>query len=470
MNKPIEEALRDVTVLADLPEDAIVWIARHVEDRRYEPGDIVFRHGDPADYMFFMLEGEFYARPDDGTQLPPFIASAGQVSGALPHSRIKEFARAGRVTAPSRIAALHRSYFDEMLDVIPELENRLIGLMADRIRENARADLHHEKLSALGKLAAGLAHELNNPAAAIARGAETVRERLQCLRAADAQLAAAAVPAAQRAQLLQLEEQAIGHARTCTALDALTRSDREQELSDWLSDLGVEDPWDLAAELTDAGLNQETLSAVAGAAGDALGPALARVSAALALDRVAGEIADAANRMAELVRSVKEYSFMDTAAVQEIDIHEGLENTLTILRHQLKHGIRVDRTYDRNIPKICANGSELNQVWTNLIDNAIYAMRKGTDGQKVLGVCTALRDDVVLVEISDTGEGIPPEVTSRVFEPFFTTKKQGEGTGLGLDIVGRIVRSHHGDIRFESKPGCTKFQVRLPLRQPAKPE
>lgn len=471
MTKPLAEALRDVTVLADLPDDAIRWLADRVEDCFYEPGDAVLREGQPADAMLFMLEGEVEARAEEsGPQLPAFIAVAGDISGALPHSRMKTYGRTGRATQPTRIARFPRAKFDEMLDAIPELEGRLIGLMADRIRETAKADLQHEKLAALGKLAAGLAHELNNPAAAMARGAETIRDKLTSLRAVNATLAAASLTVEQRTRLAEFDERAIEHARTCTPLDALTRSDREQELGDWLEELAVEDPWELAGELTDAGFTHESLEEVAEAAGASVGAVLTRVALMLALDRVAAEMLEASSRMSALVSSVKEYSFMDKAAIREIDVHQGLENTLAILGHQLKHGIRVERNYDRSLPKVCANGSELNQIWTNLIDNAIDAMQSTERGEKVLGLCTARRDDTVLVEISDTGPGIPEEIGTRIFEPFFTTKKQGEGTGLGLDLVSRIVRNHHGDVRFESVPGKTTFQVRLPLRQPGRQE
>jgi signal transduction histidine kinase len=223
----------------------------------------------------------------------------------------------------------------------------------------------------------------------------------------------------------------------------------------------------LTAELVDAGLKAEHLSDVVEAVGqDALEAVLRRLAAILSLYRLSEEVRESTARISELVRAIKEYSWMDTTPEREIDIHAGLENTLTILKHRLRGDIRVERNYDPDLPLICAHGGELNQVWTNLIHNAIDAMLDSS-GEKILGIRTASQAADVLVEITDSGSGIPADIRDRIFEPFFTTKQHNEGTGLGLDIVFRIVRKHYGDIRFESHPGRTSFQVRLPLKKPA---
>jgi signal transduction histidine kinase len=441
--KPIEEALREIELFADLPDEAIKWLIANTQSVHFDAGEITVLQGAPAEHMYILLEGEIEARTEPGTPpLPPFIARAPQVTGLLPHSRMKTMARTVRTTVPTHVLQLHKNRFDEMLDRIPELDKRLIAIMADRIRDTTRMDLQHEKLSALGKLAAGLAHELNNPAAAVARNIKTLREKLVDLLSTN-----------------EFEREALQKARSSEPLNALERSDREEELGTWLSEAGVEDAWDLAIELVDAGFTRETAAGVPP-------ESLRRAAMSISLDRLAADIEHASCRISELVRSVKEYSYMDTAAEREIDVHAGLDNTLTMLSHNLR-GITIERDYDPELPLLCGHGAELNQVWTNLIDNAADAM---ADSElKRLRVRTAFRGDKILVEIDDTGSGIPPEISSRIFEPFFTTKRQGDGTGLGLDTVFRIVKKHNGDVRFESKPGSTCFQVSLPLSRPQVP-
>jgi signal transduction histidine kinase len=225
----------------------------------------------------------------------------------------------------------------------------------------------------------------------------------------------------------------------------------------------VPDAWKIAPALADAGVDIPKLESLAAQVGEeVLSDALIRIASLLTISRLISEIEVSTKRISELVRAIKEYSYMDQAAMQEIDLHQGLENTLTILHHRLKDGIRVVREYDENLPKICAYGGELNQIWTNLISNAIEAMQ----GKGELRVRTARDLDRVLVEIGDNGPGIPGEVLPHIYEPFFTTKGVGEGTGLGLDTVCRIVRNHHGEIRVSSQPGDTRFQVYLPITQP----
>ena len=444
-DQPLVKALRGVPLLEDLSDPEIRWLAEHMEDRRYNAGDVTFQSGAPAEYMIVMLEGEVHARTDSSQpHLPIFIARAGDITGFLPHSRMRTLARTVRAAVATRVALLHKQYFDDMFDVIPQLESRLIGVMADRIRETATADLQHEKLAALGKLSAGLAHELNNPAAAIGRSAVMLREKLM--------------------ELLGRDRSAVEAARKHTALDPLERSDREEAIGEALSRHGVEGAWDLAGELVEAGFTADNLPP------DTDGNAVRRLAAAVAVDRLAAEIEQAACRISDLVGAIKSYSYRDTAAEREIDLHKGLDNTLMILGHRLKKGIQVRKEYDVSVPKLLAHGGELNQVWTNLIDNAIDAMLAAPDGEKLLGLKTAHRADSVLVEISDTGPGIPPENQGRIFEPFFTTKQHGDGTGLGLDIVSRIVRKHHGEVHVQSRPGATCFQVRLPVTRPTSPQ
>ena len=244
----------------------------------------------------------------------------------------------------------------------------------------------------------------------------------------------------------------------------VAQSEQEDAIIEWLEKHGIKAPRKLAPTLAEASLDLDWLNASQQQIGDEiLGDALTRIVCQVLAKKLTKEIESSTGRISELVKAIKEYSYMDRAPVQEIDIHQGIDSTLVMLKYKLKHGIEVERLFDKNLPRICAHGSELNQVWTNLIDNAADAMKNGGK----LTIRTARDQTGVLVEICDTGSGIPEDVQGKIFEPFFTTKKMGEGTGLGLDAVYRIIRKHHGNITVESKPGNTRFQVRLPLKQPS---
>ena len=457
---PLVDALKGVPLLNDLSENQLSWLVEHVEDLSYEAGDIISNKGDAAEYLIVVLEGEIQARSPN---VSTYIAAAGTITGLLPQSRMTVMSRTVSAAVRTRVARLHRKHFEEMLSVIPQLSSRLLGVMADRIRDVTRNDIQQEKLAALGKLSAGLAHELNNPAAAARNAAISIRRLLDQHRASEVSLNSVSLGADVWQKITALEDLAIRRAAACTALDAVTRSDREEQLGEALTAAGVANPWDLTSELVDAGLDVTQLKEIREAVGtQAINAVLTRLASILSLYKLSEEVQESTNRISELVRAIKEYSWMDTSPERDIDIHAGLENTLTILKHRLRGEIRVERQYDPALPLICAHGGELNQVWTNLIDNAIDALREAT-GEKLLKIRTAAQSENVLVEILDTGPGIPAEIHDRIFEPFFTTKEQDEGTGLGLDLVFRIVRKHRGDIRFESRPGRTCFQVRLPM-------
>ncbi|MGH9614167.1 MAG: ATP-binding protein, partial [Bryobacteraceae bacterium] len=416
--------------------------------------------GAPATHMYVILEGEIQGHRESEAGERVFTARAGEVTGILPFSRLKTLPATVRAVGFARVAALHKEHFHEMLTRIPLLVKRLVGVMSDRIRESAKADQQREKLAALGKLSAGLAHELNNPAAAAQRAAATLCDAVNYFRDANWRLDEQDLSREQRRTLADFERATGSRAGKPEPIDSLERSDREEALAQWLQSRGVENAWKLAPHLVSAGLDSAALTPVADALPpEALRDALMRIAASSALVRLVAEIENSVSRISELVRAIKEYSYMDQGPEQEIDIHQGLESTLLMLTHQLKHGVNVVREYDRSLPKFRARGSELNQVWTNLIDNAIDAM----NGNGELRIRTSRELDYLLVEIRDNGVGIPPEIQSRIFEPFFTTKGVGEGTGLGLETAYRIVRNHHGEITFASKPGATSFEVRLPL-------
>lgn len=454
--------LRQIPVFSDLPEDQLVWLAQRFEEVRLDPGEIYAREGDPLDHLMVMIEGEVRIQRHDTPDGPSFTARAGQVSGLLPFSRLTQYVGTARALLPTRVLRLHRNHFPELLRNMPELSRRLVALMSDRIRETTRLETQHDKLMALGKLSAGLAHELNNPAAAARRAASSLLEALEAVRDATLRLLQHPLTNAQREAIAAFEREA-GQSMPSISSNPLDLSDREDRITGWLEARGVHEAWKIAPVLAEWCVETNRLDALAAETGDAvLGPALMRVARILVIYGLVREIDNSTRRISDLVRAVKEYSYMDRASLQEVDIRQGLENTLQIFGHRLKGGMTVRRDYDSNLPRVCAYGSELNQVWTNLIDNALDAM--GTNGE--LRVRTASEPDGVLVEIGDNGPGIPAEVQPRIFDPFFTTKGVGEGTGLGLDTARRIVRNHHGQIYVESKPGDTRFQVHLPLSQP----
>ncbi|MDQ3253059.1 MAG: ATP-binding protein [Acidobacteriota bacterium] len=459
-------ALRHIEAFAELPEEQLRWFAVNAVERRFEPGENVFRKGEPAEWMVVYLEGEIHSRPDDSTlDSYVYIARAGdprtEVSGRLPFSRMKEWGGTALAVAPTRMLLFHIEHFPELLQRMPLLAERLVGLMSDRVREFTHVNQQRDKLMALGKLSAGLAHELNNPAAAARRAADDLLGALETLRAADLALCRHDLDAEQRRFIAKFEHEAIERTETQTTLDSLEQSDREDELNRWLEAVAVEDAWKWTPALVEAGVDSDALEEVCQRVGrEACADVLRRISAQLATAKLVADIKTSASRISELVGAIKEYSYMDRSPLQEVDLHKGLENTLVILKHKLKQkSINVVREYGEDVPVMTAYGSELNQVWTNLIDNAVDALDEG--GR--LKIRTKREPADVLVEIRDDGKGIPKEVQARIFEPFFTTKPVGEGTGLGLDAVMRIVRKHRGDIRFESKLGDTCFQVRLPV-------
>jgi signal transduction histidine kinase len=457
------ELLRQVPVFADLPADQIDWFLSQSQELHLKAGAFYSRQGQPADSMFILLQGEFQWRGELSGETIVIPVGAGEVTGILPFSRMKKFTLNGRATTDAFVLRFPASQFPTLVQRMPELAQRLVGLMSDRIREATRFEQQRDRLAALGKLSAGLAHELNNPASAAKRATSQLRAILKRVRDASLELGRRDLTAPQKAEIERLEASFTNVGGPPP--DPLAASALEDELDSLLRSHGQSDLWQLAADLARRNVKPAVLEQLfATLDADTARAALVRISSSLEIADLLNEIESSASRISELVGAIKEYTFMDQAPIQNVDIVKSLETTLIIMNHKLKHGVVVERDYN-SIPLLVNSfGSELNQVWTNIIDNAIDAM----SGKGILRVRTYREDDCVVVEIGDNGPGISPEVEAHIFEPFFTTKGVGEGTGLGLDTVQRIVKKHRGNIQVTSKPGDTRFQVWLPLSEASK--
>jgi signal transduction histidine kinase len=431
--------LLKVPVFADLPDDQIAWFLSHSEDVPLAAGEIYVRQGDPADWMFVILEGQLQWRGEFGGETVVLAGKPGDVTGVLPFSRMKQFVVTGRAVTEGRILRFPSSLFPELIQKMPELTKRLVGLLSDRIRETTRIEQQRDRLASLGKLSAGLAHELK-------------------IKDASHELGKRDLTSEQKSEIDKME--ASFTQDDVVPPDALTISDLEDQIDSLFRSHGQADLWMLAASLAKRNIRPEILESLF----ENLGPetaraALVRIAASVEVANLVHEIESSTSRISDLVRAIKEYTYMDQAAIQNVDVVKSLETTLTILNHKLKQGVSVQRDYQKVPLLVNSFGSELNQVWTNIIDNAIDAMH----GKGELRVRTYRDDGCVVVEIGDNGPGIPPDVKAHIFEPFFTTKRVGEGTGLGLDTVQRIVKKHRGTIQVTSKPGDTCFQVWLPV-------
>ena len=454
------ELLRGVPAFEGLPDDQIDWFLSQAQDLRVKAGETYARQGDPADAMTVLLEGEFQWRGEFSGETLVVDLKAGDVTGVLPFSRMKKYTLGGRALTDGRVLRFPAALFPQLVQKMPELATRLVGLMSDRIREATRFEQQRDRLAALGKLSAGLAHELNNPASAAKRASSQLREMLKRIRDASHDLGRRELTASQKSEIERMEASLMQ--ADAPPLNALAASELEDQLDSLLRSHGQDDLWQLAADLSKKNFKPQDLEHLFAI----LDPptaraALVRISALVEVAGLLNEIESSTSRISDLVKAIKEYTFMDQAPVQNVDIVKTLETTLTILNHKLKRGVTVHRDYQPLPMLVNSFGSEINQVWTNLIDNAIDAM----GGKGDLNVRTYREDDCVVVEIGDNGPGISPTVLPRIFEPFFTTKGVGEGTGLGLDTVQRIVKKHRGNIQVRSKPGDTRFQVWLPLAQ-----
>ena len=450
--------LRSVPVFTDLPEDQIEWFLGQSEELILKSGDVILRQGDPAQWMFVILEGQLHGRGEFNGETFIFSVVQGNVTGVLPFSRMQHSSVTVRASTECKLLRFSSARFPELIQRMPELAKRLVAVMSDRIRETTRVEQQRDRLAALGKLSAGLAHELNNPASAAKRASSQLRDMMFRIRNASHELGRRELTPAQKAKVEGLETYFTQ--RDEPSPDALTVNNLEDQLDALFRSHGQNDLWQLSADLARRGVKPDLIEDIYSTLeADTAKAALVRIASLIDAANLLKEIESSTTRISELVKAIKEYTFMDQTPIQDVDIVKGLEGTLTILNHKLKKGVTVHRDYQDGSLLVNSFGSELNQVWTNIIDNAIDAMH----GKGEIWICAKREDNCVIVEITDNGPGIPDEALPHIFEPFFTTKGVGEGTGLGLDTVQRIVRKHRGTIKVDSVPGKTKFQVWIPL-------
>jgi signal transduction histidine kinase len=460
--------LRKVICLSDLPEEHLQWLIKHGEVSEYNDGDLIYKTNDPIDELVLAIDGKSHFYMDVNGKLVYYFTfendkQTGGAGGLLPYSRMKGSPGYNYAVGHVKFLRLHKKYFRELEQLNPEFIQRLIGYMTERARHFATQKLQQEKVNALGQLAAGIAHELNNPAAAINRiSAELVKRLMENYDLTEKLLNDRVKPEFVRSVRKLVEEKKVNITQG-SKLSAMQRLNREDEISDWLEKNGTTDKR-LAETFTEAGITTEDLEEVqTTVSGEALTDVLKWIENRLSAQRILKDLDDASCRISDLVGAIKSHVHMDrTSDMQPTNVHKDIDNTITLLGYKLREkNITVRKKYCDDLREVPAYVGELNQVWTNLIDNAIYAMEKNGE----LFIETSCDKNEVKVRIIDSGSGISAEIVSRIFDPFFTTKKQGEGTGIGLDIVQRIVNRHNGEIKVSSVPGRTEFIVCIPYQQ-----
>jgi signal transduction histidine kinase len=464
------DQLRELFLFESLSDDQLDWIASHGEVKAVSAGQTVVSEGDEPTCFFLLLSGTLVLSRLAGGEKVAINRTdhVGSYFGATQSylntdQASKTYGATVEAVTDMRIFQLPADQWGaKVREWFPMAIHLLDGIFLG-MQNSQRLVNERERLLALGSLSAGLTHELNNPAAAAVRATAALRERVAGMRHKLAMLADGGIDPKTLPALVQLQEEAVERVAKAPKLGPIEASDREDELGDWLEDHGVRGGWDLAPTLVNGGLDVEWMErAIAMCPKTASEGAVRWLAYTVETETLMNEIEDATTRVSTLVGAAKQYSQMDRAPFQVVDVHELLDSTLVMLASKIGK-VHVVKEYDRSLPLLPAYAAELNQVWTNLIHNAVQAM----EGQGTLTVRTSREDDCLVVGIGDTGPGVPPEIVGRIFEPFFTTKAVGEGTGLGLDISWRIVvKKHHGDIRVESEPGSTWFIVRLPLTAP----
>ncbi|MBI5304287.1 MAG: cyclic nucleotide-binding domain-containing protein [Chloroflexi bacterium] len=457
-----EQLIRKQLLFAGLNEQDIAWLTGMAEIVSLRKGDVLMEEGTPGDALYLVLEGEFQVTKRSGnSEVAIAMRGVGEVFGEM--SLLEQGPRSATVRAAtdSRLAKISKAIFDELVTTRPVATLSILRTVIARLRNTEVMLRQSEKMASLGTLAAGLAHELNNPGAAARRASAQLRDTLTDWQQLTITLGTIGLDAAQTALITSLRDEMLQRSTARVNLDPITRSDRESELQTWLEERAIENAWEIAPVLVSFGWVTPDVAALSQSF---TAPQFAVIARWLCVGCVVYSLIDEVNqsaaRISEIVKAVKSYSYLDQAPIQQIDVREGIENTLTILRSKLKQGVTVTLDYAPDLPRIEAYGSELNQVWTNIIDNAIDAMH----GKGEIKIKTYEKEKCVVVELTDNGPGIPPDIQSRIFDPFFTTKPPGVGTGLGLNITYNIIQKHRGQIRVTSQPGATTFHVELPIQ------
>jgi signal transduction histidine kinase len=463
MSETALQAIRESPIFCGLAEEDLRELVDGGRQESVDAGTCLIAEGDPGDSLIVLLDGEMEVVRDTGDG-EASLAKFGPGAFVGEMALIDEGPRTAtvRATAPSEILVITKAQFDRLLDQSPEACRALIRTILRRLKSTEGMLVNQEKMAALGRISAGLAHELNNPASAVSRSARQLQSLVDEWQTATLNLGqtGSSSELVERTSVLRAEL-AAGPTGDTVPKSALERADREDSLTDWLEDKGVPDAWDAAANLAAAGYTPERLDQIsAGIAADEVVPIMQWLSSGSAIYLMLTEMHTSAERLSEIVSAVKRYSHMDRAQVERININSGIESTLVILKHKMKN-VEVIRDLDPKLVEIEGYPAELNQVWTNLIDNAVDAM----DGTGVLRISTRAENGHVIAEFTDSGVGISKEHMRRLFEPFFTTKEIGSGTGLGLHIAHNIVvQRHGGQVDVESEPGRTTFRVSLPVR------